>query len=472
MLILTLPMLQKPQNLHDIENLEIIWTPAVAAFLARQLSRVIQLRSFSTQKWTKKRITSYINGSLEIEGTISETTIGRFLNSGHKQKASEKTLKTCAVFLIHFGYISVSQLQWAESSPSVKAGLSLKSYYDIKTSQSNIDFWRKISGEYIYEKVNGSFLLRCNLTIEYIDEAQMLIASEQMELFDLSIKLDKSFDALTYERNLEKAKLLSVINNGPIIASDDLFCTFFRSDSSHSKTLLPVQSIIFNDNDEIIGFKCQRNRRWKVQNKDNLELPEVIRANMRNIDILGIIGSYPQFMKVDYESNFALKRLNDNNTKKPTKLDFYQSSKTNEAMERTEIARIAFDQEQDIDKRLQIALDYGDLMLFREALKLGADPNYKLTPTDEEPMLFGLVANGNEAWVDAILEYDDVYLGVNSHGLRPSNIAYFTGQPFSQSGITTNIAEKFTRMEEKLYKRELDFDEKLNNNPRTLSPKT
>ena len=75
-------------------------------------------------------------------------------------------------------------------------------------------------------------------------------------------------------------------------------------------------------------------------------------------------------------------------------------------------------------------------------------------------MLFHFVFNGQEEWVDALLEYDGVEFGVDENGLKPSQIAYFAADRVKNVKGAEDIAEKFQRLERKLHQREIEAEDK------------
>lgn len=429
----------------------------MAKFLADQLRTVIATRSYSRQKWTKSRVASYITGSTKIVGEISETTIGRFLNRVHTQKANEDTLRMIAEFLMLLGYVSSEQLQWAEAPEVVQAGLSLKRYYGVENSSSNRAFWREFEGHFVSETFKPPFHLRNRLVIDFLEDENLLIATEFLELLDLSKPVVRAFDAAPNESAIRNAKLCDYRKQGVIHASVDLILLFMRGDHDRFHSLLSVRSMVFDD-DELIGLKAERSGRWKAVHPDDLDLPETVGVKTDHFKVLELLANSPQYFRAGITDFLAPTADNSEREDRDERAFAYSSRATGE-MTRYETATDKFENANEADERLQIAIDFGYLDLFKRALKEGANPNYNPPGYGGPTMLFSFVFNGRDEWVDALLELENagLYLGVNKDGLRPSQIAYFAAQPFRKHA--RDLYERFTDMEKKLYIREVEADD-------------
>ena len=447
------------ESLEESQSVERqVWTPALARFLADQLRVVIATRLYSRQRWTKRRVAQYISGSLDIEGTLSETTIGRFLSANSPQDPNEETLRMVAEFLLLLGYVSSAQLRWAEAPPDIKAGLSLKQYFDVRDTKPNASFWESLGGHFVFQKSVSGFRIQGRLIIDYLANERLLLATEVLELFDPAKGFVPNLEAVGGKARHPGLKLTEYRKFGVVLASSDQVGFFMRGQDARFHSVMMADVLRYDDED-LRGIELDRSTRWQEKSTKDLGLPEVVRSGMDHMTIMRLIANDPHYIRVQIpEFVDGTRPIEDDVSQKER--EFSGNPSAIEGMTRYELAVEAYEKASEPDDRLEVAIHFGYVELFKQALSEGADPNYAPESLGGPTMLFHFVFNGQEEWVDALLEYDGVEFGVDENGLKPSQIAYFAADRVKNVKGAEDIAEKFQRLERRLHQREIEAEDK------------
>jgi len=119
---------------------------AVIQFLSSSLAKFIELNSYNRQSWTISRVAKYISGSDKIEGTISDTTLGRFLDTEYPQTPSPLTVRMVSEFLIKMGCITTHHLNNLDQVPEIHIALSLNHLFGQSNNLASKKLFQKCWG--------------------------------------------------------------------------------------------------------------------------------------------------------------------------------------------------------------------------------------------------------------------------------------------------------------------------------------
>ena len=161
---------------------EINNTPEIIRFLTSTLTWFLEYHEF-TKKWNKYKIADFITSSDKITGSVSDTTLGRFLNSDHKQQASISTLRMVAEFLVAQKVISERLIKALSHSESLLASVALSEFYETKLNKPYKSFCESLSGCYHSLVKQNNYILQSTLVINFYEQSTVLIVREVVQLY-------------------------------------------------------------------------------------------------------------------------------------------------------------------------------------------------------------------------------------------------------------------------------------------------
>ena len=440
--------------------------PEVAQLLARSLAILIATQRYDQKSWTKRRVADYISASEEIEGTISATTLGRFLTPDHAQKPSDDTLRMVAAFLMKFGGLTSRQLALLEQAPQVRALGPLNSYFASSASQAQQDFLKDLAGLYHALSVDLDLLLTVELSVSYVPEAQALSLIETFVLYRM---LDRGavnastegFDpALTREiGQLVKGGFLrelgQAVTAGTALANSDIIALLHLVEHRGFHSIFNVTGLIYDDDEQIVGLRGQRNVGWRALALGEAFLPPAIERDTPPRTAIKVLSQDLQYHRSRLGEEQAIKPKPGGPGTMGDEHHFLDEGKAKgEDPYEAQFARAA-EAAKTADERLLLALEWSQLEAFKRALAEGADPN--LVPTGEtEPLIFQMAHNGRVEWVAALLATGRCDLLVEGHdGLTASHAPGVFARRLAESGHAPQQAARFAALSEQLLQEEI-----------------
>lgn len=443
--------------------------PEVAQLLASSLSILIATQIYDRKPWTKRRVADYITASPEIEGTISATTLGRFLTPAHAQKPSDDTLRMVAAFLIKFGALTKRQLERLEQAPQVRALGPLDSYFASSASSAQRDFLMDLAGLYHALSVDLDLLITVELSITYVSEAGALSLVETLVLYRM---LDaRAVGAQTDDFNpasiqglgrLVKSGLLKEVGQavtaGTALANSDIIALLHLVEHRGFPSIFNVTGLITDDDETIVGLRGQRNVGWRYLARGEVVLPAGIEGDTPPRTAIKVMSQDLQYHRSRLGESQGIKPGPEGHGKmeKDDQHHFLDDGKAKEANDPYEahFARAA-EAAKTADQRLLLALEWSQLEAFKQALAEGADPN--LVPAGEsEPLIFQLAHNGRVDWVAALLETGRCDLLVEGHdGMAASHAPGVFARRLAESGHAPEQAAAFAALSEQILQEEI-----------------
>ena len=405
----------------------IVNTPAAVAFLAARIREVMATKRYRRRPWSRKRIADDITTSEHIEGTLSDTTLGRFLDPGQPQQPSDATVTMVAEFLLHHRYMRREELDWIGQTASLGSGLSLIDFFSIPETGSHAKFLNDLGGHYVGVRVSEPFVLQTRLILHDITGQRLLAATEIMTLFrrpgiaralsqaqfsDIRPEIALRRIIETFDLRSEHEQTAS----GWLFASTDLMALFLKASDRGRSSIVSVDEVT-GDDGEIVSLTGSRNDGWVFKDSEESEMSEPAAFQARPDRLMRRLAIDPQFSRVDSFEKIA------STGERKLASNMRQRSFFDTAAERGDLvnttARKLFNEAATADGKLEVALAWSELELFTSALERGADAN--ITPNgSEEPLIFGLAKNGRLEWAKALLETGRCRMVKDRNGCFPS----------------------------------------------------
>lgn len=406
-------------------------TPAAVEFLAARIREVIATKRYNRQPWSRKRIADYISSSLDIDGTLSDTTLGRFLTPSHPQRPSDETVAMVAAFLLHHRYMARDELEWIEQAASIRCGLSLAAFFEVPRGRRQQEFLTDLSGHYVSVRVSDPFVLRTRLVLSHMAEIEALMATEVITLYRWSgigralsqarFKGGRAEIALEQAiRKFDLRNMMEQTSTGQTLAFVDLIAIFLKSSGDGMSSIIGVDEVVFGD-EVIEGLHAKRNNGWKARGSGDLGLPDVPDAGGQPRGLVRALSNNPHFLRVDGAEKIEAGALPELPSEDGLRSFFDTVAERGDLTDSTAIQR--FNAADSADDRLVVALEWGDIELFRQALAGGADPNV-IPKGSEAPLVFELAKHGRLEWAKVLLDTGRCSLAKDSQNCPPS---YYAG---------------------------------------------
>ncbi|MEP4190411.1 MAG: hypothetical protein ABJN51_04985, partial [Sneathiella sp.] len=283
----------------------------VSTFLATRLAGFMVANRHGNQKWTKYRVAHYITGSEEISGSISDTTIGRFLDPAYPQEPSASTVRMVTEFLLKHKWITQDQLDLLSHSKEVQVAAALSDYFKAGKNPADRRLLKQLEGSYSNYILRAPYLLETQLILTHHEEEQLLTAYETMRLFKVSNnqQLQSFTENLQSNRQHRMPALLKVLGaelltqhalSGAGVASAGMIMLLMKPATTGFSSTINIDAVNLTDEDDVYRLGGSRNSGWYSLDKGEVLAPYENTANsspysaMRSL--CGKIEYYPQLI--------------------------------------------------------------------------------------------------------------------------------------------------------------------------------
>lgn len=165
--------------------------PSMVEYLATSLAHFMATNRKNRQAWTKLRVAQAITSDQRIEGTLNDTTLGRFLDPRHSQTPTSATVRRVAHFLLLEGGIARRDIELHAEAPDLRLASALNGLNGNPESDQQVEFLQSLDGQYLGQTYLNGHLLFTRLVLSYSATANALLAKEVLRLFSVpdSVKL-------------------------------------------------------------------------------------------------------------------------------------------------------------------------------------------------------------------------------------------------------------------------------------------
>lgn len=448
-----------PQNTHDLIK-----------FLAVSLASFMATNRHNNQKWTKFRVANYISGGTDISGSISDTTIGRFLDPNYRQEPSVSSIRMVSEFLLHHEWISQNQLDLIDSKKEAQIAAALSEFFSVGNFAADRELREKLDGSFVNYILRVPYLLETTLFVTHHSNERLISCTETMRLFKINDNQQvKVFTQNINEKNFGQmesiiksvgAKLIAEQScSGAGIANSGLVTFLMKPNKATSfSSVISLDSINMNEADEICALTGSRNRGWVVLDEnetlalyDNISKATPHRA-LRYL--CGRVDYYPQLIS-DIQHMRVVERPKDDDSdvrkfygSEPEFLGEKQRDKKVMDDYTNDPFWIRADQiigkAETPDEKIKLAIEWGSFKHFKEALEDGADADMKLA--GGAPLIFAFAAtSGMHEWTRALVEIGKCDLScTDEDGMLPNHKPAILADTWADAG-RKDLHEGFLR---------------------------
>jgi len=402
-------------------------TPEFVEYLAGALAAFMRTNRLNKQRWTKKRVADYITGSPDIDGTLSDTTLGRFLDPAYPQAPTAETIRKVAEFLILMGEVRREDIERFGGHSESRLAAALNAVHG-QSGSGEREFRQDLGGQYVGAASQGGFLFESRLFLSTVPGSGAMHAEEIGRLYQVAdpARLRTLTDNLDPVRNERLARAIRAsggveihhtVLSGFAIANAYFAAMLLREGGKPFSAALDVTAILFDDDDRITGLITRRNAGWQTQSPRETPLPIAITPRTPPRAVARQLSQEAHYQKQPVS---ALRRSDFDKRQEVMPqdkdiFDFYRTTMNEieeEVVEKTKgIAP---------NERLLESLELGWIAVFRDALAAGADPNV-VPPGENDPVVFMLARNGRNDWVEALIATGRCDLTRrDAEGMRPS----------------------------------------------------
>lgn len=459
-------------------------TVEVTQFLATSLARFMATNQLNHQRWTKSRVADFITSKDEISGSISDNTIGRFLDPGHPQAASKSTIRKVKEFLLHFEYISSAQLELYQYPKEVRAASAISDFFTPEPLKRQLELYEKLDGHYANYVARPPYVLENRLFITNHKEEKILTCFETLTLYKIANtqllhSMTSNFQRSDFNRATPLVKsaggqeVARHVMSGAVIANDGLISFVTKALTSGFSSICNVDSINMDDDDNICTLNGVRNRGWTI-----LDIGEKVAlfqdvpscspyAALKHLS--GEAKYYPQFVESTQSRKIAVseENLDDQNLRKfaPDK-DAIENQLFQKQLGMDD-GRKQIDLAETKDDKLKLSIEWGNLDCFTEALDEGADPNLILEDSGL-PVVFFLSNAGRTEWIKALVNTGKCDLTVvDKKGMPPSYYAGLVARQMGAQTVPVDEAQQYSDLTKYLQDEEL---KQIASNPPGVNP--
>lgn len=442
-------------------------THTLIQFLATSLARFMAVTNLNGQKWSKRLVADYITTSEEIYGQISDTTLGRFLDPAHPQKPTQATVNSIAQFLLQQKAITTQQIHMVHKSSAYWKASVFADAFEKPATDTYQKFLQNLSGRYSAVNASSKTLYLSEVIIEYIEEAKTLIVSEIMSLYhvdDIEVIKQKTgnFDPLyipVIDQLLLKLNArteASFASTGYVTATTDIIAFFHQASGRGFSSIFNIGSLIFSKDENVGGFKGNRNTGWEPEQVGQIKIPKSKNALQSPIDLTKSMSGELSYLKIFFENIQTIKSKDDiDSYKEITKeKDFYSTAP--ETMNNKKDFSKTTGDEPPPNIRLITAFQNHDLTSFQAALKDGADPNLA-PPGSPDPLIFPLARDGEIDWVYSIIKTGRCdHSLTDSDGFPASHAPAVMARQLSETGQSQGAYKRFEQIAKLLQSLEIE----------------
>ena len=432
-------------------------TATAAEYLASTLALFMAERRLNGQRWTKIRVADFITASPDIRGTISDTTVGRFLDPSPSQAPSPETLSLVAEFLVLMHATSWAQLEALPQEPAIELASAVQRFYRRSgASEAQITrFHKDVRGHYVSAETRSGFYLRTHLVLSYRAAAGVLFADELSWLcrvadpaaFGSAISHFDPTDIMVADDALRAAGALDLgvyAATGAAVITETIGMVMLRTNGRGLSGVHTLNEVTFDANDRVLGMDTDRNAGWQSGAEGEFTLPPVLNKDTEPRTAARLLSEANSFhrMRAGRIRTAVLDKIRIRKLKREQFLDFLSTNIGTRTYDHT----MPRSTKKDKNKKLLNAFDLRDLAMFKEALAEGADPN--LIPRgDDRPMIFSLAADGDLQWVQAVLASGRCDLTkTDSDGFRASITPGATARRLAKEPTAKDLANRFAEV--------------------------
>lgn len=413
-------------------------------FLRTNLIVLLSQERKDGRKWSHRSISeeSYDLYALEItSGGVGNDTIGRFLDASSQQKPSKKTLDIVSQILIYHKQVKQSQLDNLQKMDKTSYAIIPIDVFKIPKTNALSTYLGNLSGNFHTAVTSDQHLAISCLRIEFLEEVFAIRIKEEIRIFNdpvgfsnfanLSDNIDE--DAQIIQRALTRKGLHpkdSLVFMGFAVANTSFFTSIIQSIAGQLISLALV-GVKFDDDDSVIKIKTERNLGWGAI-VDGDTTNELQAHALGLVQLLRNLTKTNTFYKNNSDIDNAIENFEEkddlfsdswetfNYANKDAKYINKFNKTFNELSIYDNIVGVNIDHNNE-DELLIKSLENRDLAGFIAVLDAGGNPNLKW-PSENNPMIFDLAANGMTAWVKALLNCGRCnLLGADENGLPPSH---------------------------------------------------
>ena len=413
--------------------------PETCQFIASSLSAFMASERPNRGQWSIRRVADYITGSEDIEGTLSATTLGRFLDPASKQMPSSETVHMVAAFLIRHRWIDPADIELMGKSSRLRQMSELAAFFGMNASASQTAFLHDLAGSYAGIHAAGRYVGLHRFSLRCEPGIPALIVRETFRTFDLGRSgaswlpenpaLSDFFQLPFLIRNTGGRSLASIKNGGVMIAGPGIAVALMRPEPIGFESVVALKAIAF-DGDHVSNLEGGRALGWKQIERGGFVRPESPQDAQNEMARAKLLSASVDLLKFPYlqQRKKILAEFTSEDVNKEDNLKYFLSMRPVQPENNAaEIADRLLKQYESavtpnmgLTERLRLAYEHRVLPKFRELLQGGADPNVP-HPDTGLPVIFQVAAAGEPEWLDALLECDRLNLTVrDNQGMPPS----------------------------------------------------
>ena len=439
-------------------------TPVLVEYLASSLAIFMADRRTAGQRWTKLRVADYITGSDVIEGRVSDTTIGRFLDPSDPQEPSLATIRAVASFLLLHDAIDEETLDGLSEPPAYQLASSIVRYFQPHRTEAYSDFLKTIEGHYVFKRQHGRLFFESRVIVARRSESNAIHVAETAKLYRLGspdklrdgLRGRTLFDDHYTRRQLRAASavLADVVSaSGVGIFTNTNAVVLELAEHRGISCVLTANEIAFDTEDNPVSIRFSRNTGWKFIEEGQIDVPRPLTDRSSILDAIRELADIGVYRRQDAREKRDLNfdKRKPKIVEKKDILDFYSFMDLNMShdLEENEIPS------ENLDKALVEAMEANDFARFKTLLDAGADPN-ALNRFSGDPIVFGLAQDGKKPWVEALLNTGRCDLTIrNARGLLPSSGPGEVARTFASFDGGELIAQDFAEVAEILRDEEI-----------------
>lgn len=438
-------------NEHDLAQLD-LHSPALAQFVAGRILEVIEFETYKRQPWSRRRIADEITANVRIAGSISDTTLGRFLSNSHIQESQVTTLISLISFLRIFDYLSARELKWAEADLSIRSGLALERYFEAPTNKAQQSYLREFAREYHHQSKSGDLTARCRLHVTFRPKQAMLTAVEIVSLHGPMAAPSDGASRKRIRADLLDSCRLSFSSTGPVLITGDLWAMHLKDKEGESfDSIVSVHDVQRDPEEEILSLSGSRHTGWIDRFASELQLGEPAHAKSSALEQLRALALHPEFVVSTPQQTLARGQSNQAESSKENRYFFDDGGDISTDVDKH--VQDAWDQADTPDEKLVVAKRNQNLELFKQALTLGADPN-AIQPNGDT-IIMGCAHGGRPDFIQALIATGKCRLDLDKNGLPPSYHAGLMARRLAGTTIFDDVIERYQEAYELLHAEEM-----------------
>lgn len=384
----------------------------------RHILSVFLLYHEERRPWNKATIANHITVSESIGGTITASTIGRFLEGKDKRVPLESTVRMLSEFLIEQHVITQKHIE-ALSFPHKLRSLFNVSDFFAKEHAAKIDeFLNEFSRDYHFVSKQDDLCLEGILTFQQVEGLHTLMVTEILLLSSL----------ITLNGKPARKYIRALSSEGALVGVPDILSILLRADCEDMHSVMNIHFLGYDEDDAFISeLKTNRNIGWDAGTEGDIPPIKRIVPNSSSSQIIKLLSQ-----NVFYKT-FASKK--DVDLYKETVVLPFKSTHSFSGMQHKEKV-VALDENKTLldsrfnkgemprnehDLALLNAMELADISLFTQAIENGADHNL-LHPKTNEPIVLYLAQNlFAPEWFEVLFTSGECKMTVyDANGFLPS----------------------------------------------------